>query len=157
MKKLFLVLLPGLAVLSACERGDRNLNRDGFVDRSPAVGAAAESAAPNDGRQTLGKGYGRGEGERELSKSSEVDRSAGVFDNDGAGKVPDAFVIESYRALIAEDADLAVAAANTRLVVEEGGLVLRGRVATPKMSNALEDIAKKLANGREINNELDID
>lgn len=154
MQKLFLVLaLPCLTALGACERGDRDLDRDGFAERS-----SAHVDTPNDGRidtpaenlaPKYDPKYGRGEGEKE--------RSAGVLDNDGADKVPEATVVASYRSMIAEDPTLAAAAGNTRLLVEEGDLVLRGTVATRDLSDALEDLAKQIAEGREIDNELEVE
>ena len=173
MQKLFIVVaLPLFAALGlACERGDRDLDRDGLADRSTARvdtpyverdGLTDRSTArvdtPNDDKldspaENMAPKFGRGEGEKELDRTG----SAGVFDNDGEDKVPEAVVIETYRSMIAEDAVLAAAAGNTRLMVEEGDLVLRGTVATRDLSDSLEDLAKKIANDREIDNKLEIE
>ena len=136
MKTLFVVVVfPCLAAITACGAID---------DREVAPDRSVHFDEPHG--DNLAPKYGRGEGERELGR--------GVLDSAGDRTVADATVMQDYRTMIAEDEDLAFAAGNTRLFLEDNHLVLRGTVATSGLSDALGELAKAIAEGGEVDNQL---
>ena len=93
---------------------------------------------------------GRGEGEREQQMGSQgMDASGGAAVADGA-------LGEQYRQEISSDADLAATASSTQLVAESGQLFLRGTVASEDLKDSLGEMAKALADGRDVTNEITV-
>lgn len=126
MNKLIGLSVLTLLFVTACERRDK-------ADEKPLATAETPSAAA----PTM---PGRGEGEREMAPAELI--------------LGDPALSESYRQEIASDPDLSATAGTTSLVTEEGQLVLKGTVPTTELRDALAKMAKVLADGRDIKNEI---
>lgn len=114
---------------------------------TPAPTPAPEAGAPAAPSSTL-PGRGEGEGEQQLDTQ--------VADESAAAGLSDQQLNTQYRKEIASDPDLAATASNTQLISSGGQLVLRGTVPSEDLKQALGEMAKVLADGREIKNEITV-
>ena len=149
MNKLIAISVLSLGFVAGCQQRSETdeFSPQRSPSASPTVPAPATPMTPAPVPSSQMPGRGEGEREQQLD-SPRLDASGSAVGDNALG--------EQYRQEIAADADLAATASSTQLVAESGQLFLRGTVVSDDLKDSLGKMAKALADGRDVTNEITV-
>lgn len=136
-----LVLLAGLAMLTACEREPATGTRPAPSTTGASTGTGDASKAPDNTAQN--------------KPDRDMDRT--VTPEDQSNQESDIELTAAIRRAVVQDDTLSVNAKNVKIIADKGGTVtLRGVVDTQAEKDAVEAKAKGVAGVRNVNNMIEV-
>jgi hypothetical protein len=156
---ILLATAPFILAIGACrdygrDRSGEPLSHSGDVtaeERARAAETMDNDTVPDDRLGAPAPMRDRGDSAR----GGDIDQDAIVIPEESARVgLSDQQVVERFRADI--QADPVLSKEKARLVLENGRLILRGSVSSKDVGDGLVDYAEKLADGREVVNELKV-
>lgn len=143
------VIIVGLALLPACNQDNSN---------SGAAGGTSETAAQSSGRGAGGTTNDAGSYAPDNTGRNQRDRtsSMSLTPEDQGGSASDLEITRQVRQALHSDSQLSAAAANVKVITQNGKVTLRGPVNNPEEQQTIGSLAKGVPGVTAVDNQLEV-